>query len=147
MKEFTSKPSKPVPFKLDGVVFEATGGVSMLEFAELLRLKNVDTLSPQAMEAVGSFFVNILGAGYPSFREHCAEHNTDDDTLFDVVAYIMEQRAAGFPTQPPADSSNGSSNTPLTYRVVSSSGVREEALTPQREAELRAAIARVESHG
>ncbi len=137
-KSYTSKPAEPFPFDLDGVAFVVPGGVSLLDLCEMARLADVDATSPEGAAALADFFHDALGDGYERFRLHVREHHTDPGTLVDIMADMIEATTAR-PTRRPSDSSDGPTTTGPTLRVISSDGtVREEQLTPQRVAQLRA---------
>jgi len=143
MREYTSKP-RPArePIQLDGVEFHPGGGVSMLDLFELARYGDIDSASPEGMAAIGAFFRELFGpAEYPRFRKHCSEHSTDEETLLQILTDIVEEGSAR-PSDRPSDSQDGSTATGPMSKVVSLSRatVVEMPLTPQREAELRAAV-------
>lgn len=141
-RQYTSRVRVPVEFELDSVRFVASGGVSMLELFELARFADKDTDSPQGMGALADFFRALLGGDYDRFRAHCREHATDEDTLMTIVRDVMEA-STDRPTVPPSDSVSGQTSTGPTLRVRSSDGTwREEALSPERAAVLRAAVDR-----
>lgn len=137
-REYTSKP-RDVSFTLDGVTF-TPAAMSLLDFADLARYADLDVDSPEGLAQLGQFFTDVLGEDYDRFRAHCAAHRTDGATLLEVISDILTD-VAGFPTRRPSDSSDGPTNTAPTLRVISSTGgFREEQLTAEREAELRAAV-------
>jgi hypothetical protein len=141
-RSYTSKPTEPVSFDLDGVQFVATGGVKLLELCELAQVADVDSASVEGAAALGQFFRSLLGQDYDRFRVHCREHGTDPDTLLQIVADVIEA-VSERPTRRPSDSADGPPTTGRTWRVHSADGSwREEVLTPEREAELRAAVDR-----
>jgi hypothetical protein len=141
-RQYTSKRGQPVEFDLDRVHFVASGGMSMLELFEIARLADVDADSPEGMGALADFFRTMLGDDYGRFREHCRVHATDGDTLVQIMQDVMEA-ATDRPTVPPSDSASGQTSTGPTLRVRSPDGTwREETLSPERAAELRAAVDR-----
>jgi hypothetical protein len=104
----------------------------------------VDVTTVEGVAVLNRFFGKVLAEDYDRFRQHCAAHRTDGETLLEILTDIISD-VAGFPTQQPPDSADGPASTGPTLKVISSDGtVRIEELTPQREAELREAVARQE---
>lgn len=138
---YTSKRRDPVTFDIDGgPTFTARGGLGsvVLELGELAKLKDLEADTPEGMSAIAKFFEMLLGPDeYARFRAHVAESDIDPETILDVLSDLFTQ-VVGHPKQPPSDSSPGPTNAPPTLRVISSSdnSIREEYLTPEREAEL-----------
>lgn len=142
MRKYTSKASPAVDFALDEIVFTATGGVPLLEMSELAMIGDTDAESAAGAAAIARFFRALLGEEeYERFRKHCTEHQTDPDTITSVMRDLITDKSGGFPTIGSLPSSDGGEPMKPTYRVISPSGVlTEEELTPEREAELRAAV-------
>ncbi len=139
MKDYTSKKSAPAKFRLDGVEFQARGGVPLLEMSELAILEAEDPESPAGAAAIATFFRALLGEEeYGVFREHCLKNDTDSDTIMEIMRDVIAEKSKPFPTNTPSDSSDGGTETAPTYRVLSSSGVSVEPMTPEMEAEFRA---------
>jgi hypothetical protein len=125
---YTSKARRPFEFELDGVEFAATGGMNVLELAELANVATTDADSPAGVQAAAGFFRRVLGKEYDPFRDHCAEHNTDNDTILEIMKDIVEDVMGGTPTKRPSPSSSGRSSTGSTARAGSRS--RRTAVDP-----------------
>lgn len=143
-RSYTSK-SVDASFDLDGVEF-TPAYFSMLDLAELAQFADMDIDTPAGMARVQEFFAAILGGDYERFRAHCKAHRTDADTLMAIIQDTFVE-ILGFPTERPSDSSDGTPGTEPTLRVISPSEgtVVQLPLTPQRAAELRAAVEAAEA--
>lgn len=145
-KSYTSKPRAASAFDLDGVEFATSGAVALLDLVEVAKMADSDGASPEGIAALGEFFESALGKDeYKRFRKHCREHGTDPDTLILIMQDLVEAVGEN-PTQRPSSLPAGPPATGLTSRVVSRSQgtVVEMPLTPEREAELRAAVTSAE---
>ena len=140
-KDYTSKQSKPAWFNLDGVRFDAVGGVPLLEMSEMAKVSEEDADSAAGAAAVATFYESLLGKEeYARFRKHCRDHATDSDTLVEIMQDLVQEKSGNFPTESPSPSAPGGEPTSPTYRVLSSSGVSEEPMSPELEAQLREAV-------
>jgi len=133
--DFDGQPTPP---------FTARGGLGamVLELGELAKLRDLQADSPEGMAAIATVFQMLLGESeYARFREHVVSSGIDQDVLLELLQDLFAE-VVGHPLVPPPDSSAGLSTAPLTYRVISPSDgtVTEMVLTPQREAELIAAM-------
>lgn len=115
---------KPLSFTLDGVEFQCSTEISVLDFSELASMADVDTSSPEGIAVLKGFFTILLGeAQYRKFRRHCAAHRTDDDTIVQIVGDLAED-FLGRPTKAPSPlpstpSTTGSGSTaPGSHKVV-----------------------------
>ena len=146
-KSYKAKQADPFTFDIDGQPtppFRSRGGIGsiMLELGELAHLRNLDAESPEALAAIAKVFSMLLGpTEYERFREHVAANSVDVDTLLEILA-DMFAGVVGSPLPQPPDSSPGPTKTARTYKVISPSDgtVTEIPLTPEREAELIAAM-------
>lgn len=119
MRSYTSKPTKPIDFELDGITFTATGGVAMLEMLELAKYSDLEADSPEGAAALREFFVSVLGDEYDRFRRHTAKYKTDPNTLVTIVGDLIEEFSA-VPFESPSASPDGPPTTGPSLRVVSS---------------------------
>lgn len=138
-RTYTSKGRAEI--ELDGEVFSAHA--DMFELVELHEeFGDIEVNSAKAAPAFAKIFEKLLGEDYRRFREHCRTHGTDSATLMQILNDAVED-LSGRPLAPSSSSSDGVPITGRTLKVISSDGVmRQEPLTPEREAELRAAVER-----
>lgn len=144
----SGRTEQEIGFDLDGVSF-TPGNLSILDMADLAQYAELDTDTPEGLAKLGEFFALMLGDDYPRFREHCGKHHTRADVLLQIIFDLLEDILAvtmpGFPTPAASPSSAGPPITKPMWKVISPDGtVREEELTPEREAELREAIRQAE---
>jgi len=148
MRQYKSKPVESQQFELDGVVFTVPGNMFLLDLVELAKMADLEVTDPRAISAVSALFRDILGEDYDRFHAHCKAHNTDNGTLIEIIQDMVQESigGTGFPTVQPSDSVPGMTNTGHTYTVVSPSEgtVVQFPLTPDRETELRTAVAKAE---
>jgi hypothetical protein len=145
-KSYKSK-RQPFTFDFDGQPvppFTARGGLGgmVLELGELAKLRDLDAESPEGMAAIATIFEMLLGpAEYERFRAYVRTEGIDQDVLLELVQDMFTE-VVGHPLAPPPDSSLGPSTPPRTYKVISASDgtVTELVLTPEKEAELLAAM-------
>ena len=125
--------------------FTARGGLGgmVLELGELAKLRDLDAESPEGMAAIATVFEMLLGPQeYARFREYVRTEGIDQDVLLELVQDLFVE-VVGHPLAQPTDSSPGPTTSRPTYRVISpSGGVQELELTPEKEAELIAAMER-----
>lgn len=127
----TQRPNvlKGITITLDGEDFECQGHMTLLDLSELsaLALSAMDTRSPQGIAMVSQFLQLAFGPNvYLLFKSHVREHNTHDDTIFEILGEITQEvglfttEATGRPTSPRGPSSPGPSATDdRTARVIS----------------------------
>lgn len=140
-RQYQSGTRRPQPFDLDGVTFNPAGGLDLLSLSELGKVAHLDIASPQGAAVIAQIFEDLLGPDeYPGFKAHVKARVTSPTVLMQILMDAIED-IADFPTQLPSDSPDGQTTTATTLRVVSSSGVTEETLTPEREAQLRESVA------
>lgn len=146
-REYSSG-DRDVSFTLDGVTF-TPADMSLLDFAALAKYADVEVNSPEGLEKINGFFVEIFGDDYQRFREHCGKRHTSPKVLMQIIEDVLKDLLGeDFPTQQPSNSTDGLPSTVRTLKVISSDGrFREEPLTPEREAELRAAVERAQATG
>lgn len=145
-RSYTSRPAPaPEPFDLDGVTFTPAGTLSLLDISKMALLADVESTDPSAIAAMHEVFKGALGGvEYTRFADHVRKHRTDPDTLLAIFQDMAEQVSEN-PTERSSPSSDGPTTTGPTHTVISSSGeVIQMPLTPERAAELRAAVERAE---
>lgn len=135
--DFDGEPSPP---------FTARGGLGamVLELGELAKLRELQADTPEGMAAIATVFKMLLGeVEYERFRTHVATAGIDQDVLLELLNDLFVE-VVGHPLAQPPDSSPGPSTAPRTYKVISPSDgtVTEIELTPEKEAELIAAMER-----
>lgn len=144
------KPKRePFTFDFDGEPdppFRARGGLGsmVLELGELAKLRDLEADSAEGMAAIAQIFQMLLGPDeYERFRSYVATAALDQDTLLELLNDLFIE-VVGHPLGEVSDSSPGPTTAPRTYKVISSSDgtVTEVPLTPEREAELIAAMER-----
>jgi hypothetical protein len=133
--DFDGQPSPP---------FTARGGLGglVLELGDLAKLRDLDAETPEGMAAIGSLFEMLLGPEeYQRFRAHVRTAGIDQDVLMELIQDLFTE-VVGHPLAPPPPSSDGPSTPPRTYKVISPSDgtITELVLTPEKEAELIAAM-------
>jgi hypothetical protein len=139
-KSYSSGRREPFTFDFDGQPvppFKSRGGLGsiVLELSELAALRDLEAVSPEGMAAIVKVFQMLLGpTEYERFRTFVAENDVDPEVMVDVLG-DMFVAVVGHPLAP-SESSTGPSETPHMLRVISSSGVQDVPLTPEREAEL-----------
>lgn len=121
MKEFSSASPEDaenalegVAVKLDGVVFECQGRLSVLDMSELAA-KAIDDATADAAEAASIYKTLALAFGetWPVLRAHIREHETADETVLGILQYVNEcvqaniERIAERPTRPSSSSPGG----------------------------------------
>lgn len=88
----------------------------------------------------GELLAKVTPSEYDRFLAHTTARRTPPEVLMSIIEGLTEERSE-VPTERSSNLPDGPPATPATYKVISSSGeVREELLTPEREAELRAAV-------
>jgi hypothetical protein len=138
---------EPFTFDFDGEPtppFTARGGFGamILELGELAKLRELEVDSAEGMAAIAQIFELLLGeTEYERFRKFIRENGIDADLLVELVQDMFTE-VVGHPLAPPSESSAGPTTPPRTYKVISLSdgSVTEQPLTPEREAELIAAM-------
>jgi len=129
----------PFEFELDGVGFVCGGGVSLLDLLEVTRMAQFDVDSPEGAAAIADLFKESMGkAEYARFRQHCREHNTEPDTIIEIMQDLVEHVTGG-PTRRSRLSPPGPQTTTGTSRVDLPS-VHE--LTPEEIQRWRAGVDR-----
>jgi hypothetical protein len=114
---------KPLSFTLDGVTFTCVTEISVLDFSELASWSDLDASSPEGLAALKHFFTMLLGpVEFRRFRQHCAAHRTDDDTIVQIMGDLAED-FLGRPTSAPqpspsTPSATGSGSTAPGSHVV-----------------------------
>jgi hypothetical protein len=154
-RTYISRRTPKPAIELDGVRFELAG-VSLLDMRDWLTLKDLRLNTVEGIDALNSLFGRVL-RDYETFRAHCAEHMTEPDTLVQILADAFNdafgEDEPTDPTQRPTESSDGPSTTGATSPAVSQSLevldvladqalARAEAMTPEEEIALRAAVQR-----
>lgn len=137
----------PVTFDFEGEPdppFTARGGLGslVLELGELAQLRDLEADTPEGMAAIGTFFKMLLGpVEYERFRAFVADNGVEPEVLLELLGDLFTE-VVGHPFAPPPDSSPGPTSAPRTYKVISPSAgtVTEVPLTPEKEAELIAAM-------
>ena len=124
--------------------FTARGGFGsmVLELGELAKLRDLQADSPEGIAAIAVIFKMLLGdTEYEAFRTYVSDHGVDQDVLLALVQ-DMFVAVVGHPLGQPPASSPGPPTAPRTYKVISPSDgtVTEGELTPEKEAELIAAM-------
>lgn len=146
-KSYRSKAKEPFTFDIGGgPKFTARGGLGsvLLELGELANLRELEADTPEGMAAIATLFETLLGpAEYGRFRAWIADNAVDEDVMLELLRDMFTE-VVGHPLAPPTASSPGPTTAPRTYRVISplDGTVTEMPLTPQREAELIAAMER-----
>jgi len=156
-RSYTSTPApSPDPFELDGVEFVPAGHLTMLDLSRISEFAELEVPEPgkklsaqetarysQVVATLHVVFRAALGnSEYSRFAEHVGQHGTDPGTLFAIFEGMAEDVGEN-PTGRSSPSSDGSTATAAMHTVISSSGtVTQLPLTPEREAELRAAVQR-----
>jgi hypothetical protein len=141
----TKKKAEPFTFDFDGgPTFTARGGMGsvLLELGELAKLADLQADSPEGMAAVATVFEMLLGESeYGRFRKFVAEASLEPDDLVGLLQDMFTE-VVGHPLAQPPVSSPGPTTVPRTYKVISPSDgtVTEVPLTPEKEAELIAAM-------
>lgn len=112
-KSYTSKGNKsPFVFELDGVEFRTDGGLQLLDLLDIAKMAHMEAISPEGLAAIAGLFSAALGqAEYERLRAHMRAHNTDPETLLDIMGDMLDHLTRGFPTQPPNGSAFGRSKT------------------------------------
>jgi len=147
-KSYKSK-RQPFTFDFDGEPtppFQARGGLGsmVLELGELAKLRELQADTPEGMAAISELFKMLLGPDeYERFRSYVASAGLDQDVILELISDLFTE-VVGHPLGQPPDSSAGPTTAPRTYKVISASDgtVTEVPLTPEREAELIAAMER-----
>jgi hypothetical protein len=135
--DFEGEPTPP---------FMARGGLGglVLELGELAKLRELEADTPEGMAAIATIFEMLLGEEeYARFRAYVAKNGVDQDVLLELLQDMFTE-VVGHPLVPPPDSSPGPTTALRTYKVISPSDgtVTEVPLTPEKEAELIAAMER-----
>jgi hypothetical protein len=133
-------PLEGIEFTLDKVAFKCNGRLDLLDISELsmLAVSGTDVRSPQGLAMIAQFLQIAFGPlEYMRFRMHVREHDTHEDTVFQIVQEISEaigiftEGETGRPTGPPSSSSPGEPDRAEQISRVISLGTGDVTLVDQ----------------
>lgn len=131
-----------IGFDINGEAFQPAY-LSLLDIGELARFADMSVDDADGLAKVTEFFQLILGEDYDRFKELVGRLHMRPAQLLEIVMDILADmvNVTDFPTPAASPSPAGQPTTRPTLKVVSSDGLaRFEELTPQMEAQLRAAV-------